>query len=1397
MFFHCNDLISIHFIHVHYIWVCDFKIKLNMDVLNDTLSLLIRNMLSIWKIDGQQSGGELIEENEPIEKFHDERTLPDEIMGAKRDITNAVKKFNDTCSSNIIYSFYINNLRTMFDMLLDEEPFDQKLYEMFLKYIKHLPKLNSNQYDVEKYVDPIDMRYCNLNKYEIANYVSFLLIHYFKNGMTISELMNYYEQLFNVKNLSLLTLEMCVNTNIDDSFSAVVYKTFVEFSNSNKGADYVDVMYTQFEKLFEWLLDNETSNLCVMSAYLISYVNASGKNGVTEHINKTYDYMFPCYSNETPNAIILCKNFVELNMSYDINNEILENLLRNKFARRINDVNQSIIRNPAIRNTKPMGFIQKFLRNRKPLCLILPYLESFDYMMVHIRDVLWLYEQYYTRSTIKEFIDTLCNINWTNNTIYEHDVIVNEKRTASHEYIYRVFHDYDYSLYRNFRITGLYKSYDFDQRNTNNVTILEEMMIELLNNKGSVFHNITDVIYSMKRLLDKNNCDDTIINTYINTSLGSTDSNYMTLVHMLNRMSQLYSHDEIHNTLEIQYDDVLSNTQYKKDKANILVLYYLVKYDVIQYPEISKITDILYLMLVNIRNGYEYKNTHPHYAKYKLDETIEHNFGVKTIKRLIDKMYLMFPPDEVNESLEKITMLHGIASFTCSGDDNTEFIDIGIEIIDTMLDNGFDINTQVVYKTAIYFATNNKMIEYLMLKRIDYDIDIFNIAFGLVGEFYFYEKMFEDIFRVSYKTYIDQQFTENEDRMIEYFHDQIDDSFIYSDQLNMEKYERYGILQRIVEKLGKFENHMFDPLCMLSTMDIISTPLILNERIFKIDRFESFKRSTCYEKYIKQWSTYAILRTTKEFHINTYLQYLMVAEDIMNDELTSQLPESQLQQYRIIDKKIRDKYFKCESDEFLLLSDLAYAINIGSVDTYITENIDKLTQYIQYRYIDEKYSVYLTKYGFDKTYDDKSIMYLNELQFENPEYYQIVDFWIFGDYADFNVKLQKHQSLLTYTELNKLGNTSDYNDFYKSVVLSEIIYNAPKPPHKLITFRGVRNEQSMPRVRYPIGSNVVFTRFTSVTPNFDASLIFANGIPENVMKIIIPKDAVCINLVTTENEIVLPRYSVLRYIGDDTLIYIGYNLSPLNDTDKLSLISEDFVNVENQLRNLSGSPVKVTIDAMDLKTLKGMNEASATNDIASLNEWLNSGQRIVYTTNAIDDASSRGNVNVLEWWKNSGLKLKYTEQTMDYASINGHLDVLEWWKNSGLELKYTTYGMNVIGKIDVLEWWKNSGLKLKYNKVAMYVASMNSDFDVLEWWKNSGLELKYSKSIMRDASIRMKFDVLNWWKNSGLKLKIQPIILEIVKYELSDAEYNEVEKWWLDSGLLTLTPTTTTIPTDQ
>jgi hypothetical protein len=570
--------------------------------------------------------------------------------------------------------------------------------------------------------------------------------------------------------------------------------------------------------------------------------------------------------------------------------------------------------------------------------------------------------------------------------------------------------------------------------------------------------------------------------------------------------------------------------------------------------------------------------------------------------------------------------------------------------------------------------------------------------------------------------------------------------------------------------------------------DLIDTTFTLTD-IFDRNKFDQYIQSDAFDDNVQKHTKYAINLTTLKWYNNVYLQYMLL-NNLQKETDTTMLPDSNIKQYQVIDQKLLNKYkYKIKRLEHSqLLSELSNHIQQGTAIDYVRKNNEQISNHFSHINIDPKYMKYLTMFGNDKSYNNRCIDYLTKLRIENPEYYQIVNFWIFGDYKDFNAELQKYEKRLTKNELSKMDNMKQYNEYYKSVVLSEFIYKSPKPTHQLITYRGV-DEASMPRNKYPIGEYVVLTRFTSVTPNYNVTHKFSEG--ENcVITVIIPANAICINLVTSEDEIVLPRYSIVKHVESDVLMYIGYNLIPITNKSDDGLISGNFVSVSDELTDQYEHSVRVMIDKASTKQQhvnKSMDDASSEGDIMMLDEFLQRGRRLKYTNRAMDEASTYGKTDVLEWWKNSGVELKYSEKAIDNVSTYGYTKSLEWWKNSGLELKYTDLAMDdasMFGQIEVLNWWKESELELKYSEYAMDQASMFGRIEVLNWWKESGLDLKYSEKAIVDASAYGNVKVLEWWKKSGLKLKYsEDAMIFATKYGNLD-----VLEWWKNSELKILYP---------
>jgi hypothetical protein len=1318
-----------------------------MDLLNDTLSVLIRNLLSLsFGPHTLQKGGNDVNLDELINEFHEKRDDEQRFIEDEVDVDVLNFKYvSQKLGTQVLQLYYAKNIHILYEIFMKKTQRPTEFDYHFNKYVKSCFIIDKLEYVRIGY----DTIYSNLNDYEIAHYIVMPLIHYFKDEIELISLIEYIKNLLQMKHSDFLMFESMLNESPDKHLTAVMYKTLISFVHQNK--EYLNVACEKFEDMIIYLIENEANNMCIISPYLLSYHN-NHQNRIFDYINDNCDVMYPVFQKSDrsiPNTILLYKSFNTLNNTYTI-------------SKKVDGFRRNGIKSYSVRYIEQgldtTNIVQQFIDDyidRTDVCLI-PFINSpfvnsmnsFRKFVKNIHHIIHMYKMYDTYIDFRELCDVLCDKNHTIDIIYGIQNSNGNNKNALDGLIYHIFKNLGFCSYRNHRLIGLYDWYDFDKRINNNV-LLEEYMIESFNNPKNIIDisSNREVIYSMSYLLSKNTDNLTIVNTYLNLYLMNEDISAYGLVHILNRISHLYTGqtDVIHDTLKIQYTDVLINDDF--DVNVNLVHYYLVKYDVINYDNINQLVDILYFALRNLTLTYEYHNTQPHTQKYKVEDTIEKNYGIKTVQCLINKAYQKFSSKEVTECFVEKDLLHYIASINCFGDNNTELIDIAIEIMNVLFDNEYDVNEKCwkhspKYNgfTAIYFATNNRIIEYLMKCRINFGTDIFPIMFSSVSDFHFYECMFESIYGFPYKVVIDKQFNENKDKLVEYFIDLTDNSYLNFNQSNLEKYERYGILQNISDKGRKlsyltYEDKTYYIYIMKSSYSIQTTS---TQKILKLinvsdkGEFNEFINSDDYVTRIGEFSNYANTRITLQRYSDMYSQFSLFDNSLRSMISHISILDMNIQLYPIIDFKLLEKYEFNVEEQCKLLSELSNAISFDRAKEYVEINNTQLSSDI---HVDPKYQKYLSMFGITPSYNQQSIKYLDTYKRTNPEYYSIIDFWMFGEYQKFNETLQAYRKPLIKETLTYFTDIKEYDSYYKSIVLSEIIHDAPRTQNKLITYRGVKNEKSMPDYKYDIGDEIVFTRFTSVTLNHSVAESFSKHNKDLIMTIIIPPNSTCINLVTSENEILLPRYSIFKYIGNNTMIYIGYNIIPTNQFTEKSTDTDAFVPFDEDYRKITNEYMKdhrrishVVFDKNGMKSdifeLMSMDEASSENRVDILDKWKKSGKRLDYTVNAMNDASEKGNIEVLKWWKKSGLKLKYTDETMDYASENGKIGVLDWWKNSNLELKYTDYAMDIAsehGDIEVLKWWKNSGLKLLYPKNILDSITGDEYEHIRKWWNESGL----------------------------------------------------------------------------
>jgi len=286
-----------------------------------------------------------------------------------------------------------------------------------------------------------------------------------------------------------------------------------------------------------YLLKHKSKNISIISSYLLSYHNQR-ENRIFDYINKNCDTMFPInekkysVSKETKKnmSIVVFKSFMTLNERYQLTtiiNTVKLSKLKHSANKYILDGNDS--------DGLVGQFIAKYI-DRTDLCIINQRIEGlFDHVnfLQNIEQVINIYNIYDNEPDVKEFFDVLCDKNHAITVIYEIIVSHGHKETALDDLIYHMFKTSKFASYYNFRITGIYDWYNFDKRNSYNVTLPEAYMIDLFNPPETfidITSNCIDIIYSMNNLLDKNNTDQTIINVYLHI----TDVKQLGLLHILN-----------------------------------------------------------------------------------------------------------------------------------------------------------------------------------------------------------------------------------------------------------------------------------------------------------------------------------------------------------------------------------------------------------------------------------------------------------------------------------------------------------------------------------------------------------------------------------------------------------------------------------------------------------------------------------------------------------------------------------------------------------------------------------------------------------------------------------------------------------------------------------------------
>jgi hypothetical protein len=1155
-----------------------------MEHTNDTLDLSMRDM--------SQIGGDLSDIlDELVEQFHAKRNKPNERPVVRRKIDILM---NDL-GKQVLKKYYRDNLRKMYDSYMDDMGNRSKYHvmdTMFSEYINNVTYVDIIVLNTH-YITNVSP-FTNFSEYEIVIYISTPLMYYFDGKITHIQFVRYIEKLLNVIDSDMIVYELLIGSSEDTNFTSVIYKIFQQYIIEHTKSSSV---YERFEKLMIYLIEYDSDNVCLISPYMLSYTNpyASGRNTIFEHLEQ-YDIIHPIAMNFDGKYerfyVYVCKRYEKLNDAIKIIDNIDSSLklLKCDLTKRIKSDSRSEL------SCKLTYYLVKYC-DRKDMCLIKSYLSpngKHNKFVNNIDLILAMYRLYDKDERVRNLCNLVCNVNDSIRFMYE---VYHE--TSLGELMYYMFRSI-FGSYRNFRIDGLFKWYDFSIRNIYGRSLIEEYMVDVYNNDNwsDISESWIGIIYGMKNMIGKNNDGETIVNVYIQTLLrmqndeGPYFVDPVMLVHILNRMIQLHSENVIKETMRVKYEETLL----KDGNFNniYLVQYYLVKFDMIDYDDIEQLTQLIYDTISGFSLIYEYVNHSPHKQKYRLEETIEKNYGIKTLERLVNKAYSLFPIEDVTTYFQDGDILHFIASINYIGDDNDELITIAIGIIDKLIDNGYNINSNSwLYdaeyysygRSAIYFATNNRIIEHLLLKRIQFDIDIFNIVFSSVGDFRIWEQLFEDMFGKTYMSYIQSQFDMNEDTLINFFINSLTNSYLQLNQWCIDKYIRYGIISKIASTGRKII--YINPLRLFNLVSpyTINFTRLLMSPVFNRISFNEYQMSDTWETNIRRFAKNAVNERHGVLSKDMYTQFITFDENLKDKPTMIDMCDMKRDTFPILSVDILNIFIV--PWEVNILSQLAHAIEQNRVQGYVNTNNELLLK-IQ-TLVDKKYQKYIDMYDISVDFNKKSVEYLNSYRHNNLKYYEVLDDWMFGNYRTFNEELQNYEKPLTkeilddFVKDHSIRTEQLYMIFRNSIILTEIILSAPRPKNELITYRGLDDITRMPSARYLVGTNIVFTRFTSVTPNYNVAFEFTkkNDVKDyaRIMTIIIPANACCINLVTTEDEIVLPRYSILHYIGDNRLIYIGYNVTTIDEEHHMSKMGETYIPNDNAFKRRVGKPLQITHDS--------------------------------------------------------------------------------------------------------------------------------------------------------------------------------------------------------------------------
>jgi hypothetical protein len=1125
-----------------------------MDAIYQTLNSLIRDLVGNGSNVNLHGGGKS-DLKGMVEKFSDTFKWRLSQENIKHINPDEIKKNIDQIEINVVWKQYSINLRTWYAELLRKNTLDFSVRNIINDYIKSCePPEYDYMFDV------------GLNVYEIQSFIVQPVLEYFKSYHTVDEIVDYINKLFQIvlleyglsrvfDKVGFLEMELMLTKTL--SLSTILYMTLTEMLNPLSRSmtttthittsNDISLYHEQFEKLIIELIDEHTQNVGFLSPYMFSYYDSDKRNKILEHIESTCDVL-TLHTKMRPWSItywiIFCKNSGDIiKNNEDVGQPFYSHTKKHKYRELIEFIKE---KNQKLKY--PIAYYDKMLTltyDKFPCICNVIFDKIYDkqYTSRHIESIIEIYNKYNSDENFVDFVDSICN--YRSMVKYDHN---NNGLVCN--FIMDCFKFENFSEYRNITNFGLYKWFDFDKVNSNGDNVLNQLIESV-----DLYTELPiDVIHATNNLLNENAQQMNTIDLYLKYICDNDkvkNKQFDVFIHILNRMFQIYTREEIESGFHIiEYDP----------KFTVIIMYYLTKYNTIHFNDMQQVYLLITECLTRLDDTYKYTHSNdPFFKKYNFEKTIESNFGIKIIERLIHISFEQFSKEDVLNMIRDYNIHKCIVSIDYFGLGTNgldtdgfgeELISIVRNLIVYMSKQGLDMNyvgEYRVYTSPILNATNNDIIYDLMVNGTKFGEDIFETMFWRGTDFHFYEMLYEDIYHRKFSDVINQYIELGKVKHIE---EQLNDYYLGFNQDRIEKYEKYGVLQKYME-LGL-------PITYVPIHPGVAshTPRIhLSETLYDKTVFDEYISHPSFHEKIDRFRNIANERIRKRIRKRKYedmytqfcqeiVQYYTVSSKIpviASDMIISYKNSKFGISVRVLHELV--KYLNSTDDEKLIKK----YINTHHLDFIDSDKFARTTSV---------YQKYFDMCSSDHEYILKSVEYLNRTKLRNPEYYYMLDFWIFDKFQQFNEALQQYGKILTRETLEQITNQphhkllSKYTEFYRSVILSELIYNAPRPTNTFIAYRGVKTPDAMPENRYPVGKNIVFTRFTSITQDYAVAYKFGMGSAsvesDNIIKFIIPKNSVCMALVTDQGELLLPRYSIFRYIGNNTLIYIGYNLRPTN-----------------------------------------------------------------------------------------------------------------------------------------------------------------------------------------------------------------------------------------------------------